>query len=101
MPKKSIFRETCSLITRIEETYRVPGLLDAKVVLLLLLPLEEVAEHEEGGEEEQPGPARTPAHQQQPGHCNTRMGENEDAKQEKCQKLVDSFNPFFTVTGRI
>jgi len=50
----------------------VPGLLDAKVVLLLLLPLEEVTEHEEGGKEEQPGPAHTPAHQQQPGHCNTR-----------------------------
>ncbi len=69
MPKKSIFRETCALTIR---TYRVPGLLDAKVVLLLLLPLEEVTEHEEGGEEEQPGPAHTPAHQQQPGHCNTR-----------------------------
>jgi hypothetical protein len=84
-----------------EDTYRVPGLLDAKVVLLLLLPLEEVAEHEERGEEEQPGPAHTPPHQQQPGHCNTRGGKMKMREQEKCQKLIRSFNPFFTVTGRI
>jgi hypothetical protein len=76
----------------------VPGLLDAKVVLLLLLPLEEVTEHEEGGEEEQPGPAHTPAHQQQPGHCNTKIKMRE---QEKMSELIHSFNPIFTFTGRL
>ena len=45
----------------------MPGFLDAKVVLLLLLSLEDIAEDEDT-EDEEPGSTHTASNQQQPGH---------------------------------